>query len=469
MQFLSFPFLAFLATVFLLYWAFPRRRFQNVLLLAASLVFVASWSLQALALLLISALFEWLVGRRMERLTASRARLGLLWVSIGVNLAQLGFFKYAHFFLPQIRTATSLLGWNASSLSILVPVGISFWTLQKMTLTLDVYFGRCPAERNFGRFLLFVSFFPNIVSGPIERARRFLPQLDSARGWDSRRFSEGVWLFAIGALQKIVIADNVADCATALLQPKASGLAVLLGTWAYAIQIYSDFAGYSDMARGVARIFGIDIYQNFQAPYLATNLADFWRRWHASLTDWLNDYIFTPTSFVLRDWGTASILVATWATFLTSGLWHGTGWIFLFWGGIHALGLTIYTLTAKRRKKFNKKWGKMWWAKGLAGLITFHWVCLGYVFFRASSFGEAVEHLQALFLGPWGGLPKWNPAPLIASAIGITVLQSRIRSTGNVFWIFDLGVWTRVILYAVLGFLLLRFYAPAEKFIYFQF
>ncbi len=469
MQFLSFTFLAFVAAVFCLYWCFPHRRFQNLLLLAASLFFLASWNFETAALLVLSSLSEWFIARRLEKLSSPRPRLLLLWLSILLNLAQLAFFKYVHFFLPDLQSGFASLGWNASSLKILVPVGLSFWTLQKMTMTFDVYYGRTPAEPDFGRFLLFVSFFPNLVSGPIERARHFLPQLEQARKWNTERFSEGIWLFAIGAFQKIVIADNVADCATSLLQPGASGLAVLLGSWAYAMQIYGDFAGYSDMARGAARIFGIDLFQNFQAPYLATNLSDFWRRWHASLTDWLNDYIFNPVSFALRNWETAGIIIATWATFLTSGLWHGTGWIFLFWGGIHAFGLTLYTLTAKRRKKFSRKHGKTWWARGLAGIITFHWVCLGYIFFCAPSFSVACEHIHNLFLGPWAGLPHWNPAVLVASVIGIFLIQIQIRRTGSPFWVFRLGVWPRTLLYIILGFLLLRFYAPAEKFIYFQF
>jgi alginate O-acetyltransferase complex protein AlgI len=515
MQLVSVPFLVFVLGTFALYWGIRRRSFQNGLLLVASLACVATWSWSALAILVASTGAEWLIARAMgnrrirngiwsERLrrTGSRAigharrivpdriltpfgriaarplkrsrtsspeqRL-LLIASVALNIGQLAFFKYHRFFAPQLQ---ELLGHSRGAIaiaSLAAPVGLSFWTLQKMTLTLDVWLGRTDPVRSFRRALTFVAFFPNLVSGPIERARRFLPQLDSVRRWDPRLLSEAAWLVGIGLFQKIVVADNVGDCADALLKPGASSLAVLVGLWAYAIQIYADFSGYSDMARGVAKLFGIDLIQNFDAPYLAPNLSDFWKRWHASLTNWLNDYIFNTASMAWRDLGTWSIVAATWATFLASGLWHGTGWTFLAWGSIHAAGLTVLVLTKDHRKGWKARWGKTRWYTPSATILTFHWVCLGYLFFRAPSLAEAFAHLGSIGRGNWFELPPFEGHVLLLSAIAIFALQSLARRHRTPLWVFQQSVVLRTAIYLLLGLILFRLYAPAEKFIYFQF
>lgn len=469
MQFLSFEFLAALAGVFLLYWAIPRQKWQNLMLLVASLGLVAYLSRSALIILILSTVLEWILAMRMGSASTKRGKSLLLWTSAALNLAQLAFFKYSQFFLPEMTRLVAGFGLRTGTLHILMPVGLSFWTLQKMTLTLDVFYRRTMPEKNLLHCLLFTSFFPTLLSGPIEHSRNLLPQFRKTRTWDPHRFSEGVWLFALGAFMKAVIADNVADCAEALLGPGSSGFSVLLGMWAYAFQIYGDFAGYSYMARGCAKLMGIDITQNFMAPYLTRNLSDFWKHWHISLSGWLNEYIFVPTSMKLRRWKTGSIIFAIWLTFIVSGLWHGTGTTFFVYGCIHALGLTIFTLSKNRRKRLKERFGGAWleWA---AIIITFQWVCFGYMFFRAPSLSAAVMQLKSLFHA--SGNPAW-PAfdwkVLVLSGVAVFWLQLQVLRSRNVFWIFERTVWYRMAFYLVLGFLLLRFYAPSDRFIYFQF
>ena len=470
MQFLSWEFLAALAGVFLLYWSFPRRPWQNLLLLGTSLGLILYLDPAALAILAGSTFLEWLIALRLGSTASQVGRFRLLLLSVALNAAQLAFFKYSQFFLPQMTGLLHHLGFRTGMLRILMPVGLSFWTLQKMTLTLDVFYRRRPAERNFLNCLLFTSFFPTLLSGPIEYSRNLLPQFEKTRKWDAHRFSEGVWLFAMGAFLKAVVADNVASCAEDLLSPGNSGISILLGIWAYALQIFGDFAGYSYMARGCARFLGIDVTQNFLAPYLSRNLSDYWKHWHISLSTWLNDFIFVPTSMTFRGWGTASIVFAIWVTFLVSGLWHGTGLNFVVWGCIHALGLTLFSLTRRLRKRFKDHSGRDGWLKWVAVILTFNWACLGYIFFRSPNLPKAMQQLGSLFHNFWSPIaPSLNWGTLVLSALGVFWLQLRILRTRNVFWIFEEAVWYRVIFYLVLGFLLLRYYAPSDRFIYFQF
>jgi len=469
LQFLSFEFLIALAGVFLAYWAFPRRKWQNLLLLGASLGLVAYLSLSALLILILSTLLEWFLAQKMGSAATKRGKFLLLWTSVGVNLIQLAFFKYSHFFLPEMTRLLSGIGWNTGTLHILMPVGLSFWTLQKMTLTLDVFYRRTVPEKNPLLCLLFTSFFPTLLSGPIEHSRNLLPQFRKTRTWDSHRFSEGVWLFAMGAFLKAVIADNVAVCADSLLGPGSSGVSVLLGMWAYAFQIFGDFAGYSYMARGCAKLMGIDVTQNFMAPYLTRNLSDFWKHWHISLSGWLNEYIFVPTSMRLRRWRTGSILFAIWLTFIASGLWHGTGTTFFIYGCIHALGLTLFTLSKNGRKRLKERLGGAWleWS---AVIVTFHWVCLGYLFFRAPNLSAAFLQLRSLFHVSGNSIqPAFDWKVLLGSGLAVFWLQLQVSRSRNVFWIFERTVWYRMAFYLILGFLLLRFYAPSDRFIYFQF
>ncbi len=469
MQFLSLEFLLVFVGICLLNWIIPRKSWQNFLLLVASLALVFYINPIALLILVISTFLEWLIALKMGVTENKRDRATLLWTSVGMNLAQLAFFKYSQFFIPEMTQILFKLGFHPGVLKILMPVGLSFWTLQKMTLTLDVFYRRIQPEKNFFLCLLFTSFFPTLLSGPIERSRNFLPLLQKPRIWNSHTFSEGIWLFAIGAFLKAVIADNVAVCADVLLSRGHSGLSILLGIWAYTLQIYGDFAGYSYMACGWAKLLGLDITQNFMTPYLTRNISDFWKHWHISLSGWLNEYVFVPTSMKLRDWKTGSILFAIWLTFVASGLWHGTGMTFFVYGCIHAFGLTIFTLSKNARKRFKKKFdGPL--LNFLAILITFHWVCFGFIFFRAPNLTQAWEIVCNLFhhsVIPLGPVFDWKV--LCLTGFAVFWLQWQIAKDRNIFWIFERTIWYRVALYLLLGFVLLRFYETSDRFIYFQF
>jgi alginate O-acetyltransferase complex protein AlgI len=470
LQFLSSEFAAAFAAVFLLYWIGPGRAWQNFVLLAASLGFALCFGLQGAIVLAASTLVEWAIARSLGRTEAPQGRRILLWTSVVLNVGQLAFFKYAHFYVPQMTSLLGGMGVHTATLHILMPVGLSFWVLQKMTLTLDVFHRRMPAEKNPLNSLLFTAFFPTLLSGPIEHSRNLLPQFAKPRAWDTVRFSQGVWLFVIGAFQKAVLADNVGALSESLLAPGHTGLALMAGIWAYAFQLYGDFAGYSYMARGCARMLGIDIKQNFLAPYLATNVSDYWKHWHISLTGWLNEYIYSTLSMALRRWGTYGIVAGIWVTFIVSGLWHGTGWTFFVYGCFHALGITVFTLSKDVRKRFKKRFGDTGWPEWAAVFLTFHFVCMGYVLFRAPGLAAAVSTYADLFRGSWNPAAvevDWLTLGLCAAAS--FALQACIRPDKDVMWIFTRPVWFRVAFYLALGFLLMRFYAPSDRFIYQQF
>lgn len=431
MPFLSRGFLACLALALGLYWARPRAEWQNGVLLAASAGLLASFGGWSLAVLVGAMWVEQRLALAMEE-AGPRRRRGLLAASVASNLGLLAFFKYG---MPGVPAALARAGVGAGAWRVATPVGLSFWVLQKMTLALDVYYRRRPAERRLSRCLSFAGFFPTVVSGPIEGASRLLPQFDRARTFRPDRFAEGAWLFALGALQKAVLADNVAAVADGLLRPGRGGLAVACGAWAYAVQLYGDFAGYSYMARGCARLFGIELTQNFLAPYLRSNLSDYWRSWRVSLSGWLNEYVFTPVSLRLRHFGTAGVVAALWVTFVASGLWHGTGWAFFAYGCLHAFGLTVFTLTRSARKRLKARFGKARWLEAAAVLVTFQYVCLGYLFSRAPSLREAWRTVALLGRGPWspgsvGAREWWALAPCAFAAFG---LQWQVARAGDVF------------------------------------
>lgn len=463
MQFLSLQSLGFATVLVALYWLVPRRAWQNGLLTVASLGFLATFGAAAVGVLVVSTAVEWAIALRLGGATSLARRRAWLAVSVLLNIALLAYFKYGPTLLPGLAGA-------GGALAAVVPVGLSFWTLQKMSLTLDVYFRRQQPERNPLRCLLFASFLPTVLSGPIERAHKLLPQFAAVRSWSTRQFSEAVWLIVIGVFHKAVLADNVAVCADSLLQPGNSGLATLVGIWSYAINIYGDFAGYSYMARGLARLFGIDVTQNFLAPYLTANLSDFWKQWHISLSSWLTEFVFTPVAMALRRRGTLAIIAATWATFTISALWHGTGVTFVCWGAVHAIGWSTWVLGKAWRKWVKERYATQRWPTILAVVLTFHWVCLGYVFFRAATLQEAVSQLRGLLTGPWDPLALTVDWAILLPC-GVTALgfQWSVARSRSVFWIFDKSVWFRVVFYLVLLMLVLRFYAPSERFIYFQF
>jgi len=349
MLFHSLTFALFFAPVFALYCALDQRR-QNALLLAASLYFYGTWDVRFLGLLIASASIDYVAALRMAATSDARLRRRWLRLSLAGNFGILGFFKYCNFFVGSFQELLGSVGFatNSWALSIVLPVGISFYTFQAVSYAVDVYRGELQPIRRYGDYLLFVTFFPQLVAGPIERAGRLIPQILGPRSmtWDG--WCSGSLLLLIGLFKKMAVADMVAPYADRIFESHRSLSAATLwfGVYCFALQIYADFSGYSDMARGLARILGFELVENFRQPYFAANITDFWRRWHVSLSEWLRDYVYIPLG------GNRDGKFATYrnllATMMLGGFWHGASWNFIAWGGFHGFMLALHKLWTTR-------------------------------------------------------------------------------------------------------------------------
>ncbi len=344
MVFTSFDYAIFLALILAAYWALRVRSVQNVLLLVASYVFYGYIHPWFCILIAVSTVVDYCCGLGIQRFPRARGRF--LIVSLLANLGMLGFFKYFNFFYDNVAAALGNVGLMTSplALKIFLPVGISFYTFQTLSYTIDIYRGEMEPRRNFLDFALFVSFFPQLVAGPIERAKRFLPQIEQPRTWQAEMFFSAFPLMVRGYLKKLVIADNVAIFVDKIyMLDHPSFLLVLAGTIAFAVQIYTDFSAYTDIARATARLLGFDLVENFNSPYLAISPSDFWRRWHISFSTWIRDYLYIPLggSRVNTRLGHLFVLVTSMGL---SGLWHGAAWNFVLWGIYHGLLVFFYHL-----------------------------------------------------------------------------------------------------------------------------
>lgn len=343
MIFSSWLFASFFLVVFTAYWALRTRTSRHILLLVASYLFYMTWNPWLVALIIGSTILDYAVAVALDRLPTPRHRKLLLTASIVGNLGILALFKYADFFIVSLRTMLETAGihTNLSTLSLILPVGISFYTFQTLSYTIDVYRRQIPATRSLIDFALFVAFFPQLVAGPIVRASDFLPQLDSIKRFNWDRLSSATVLFLIGLTKKVLIADNLATLVDPVFaQPERYVSRDLwIAMFCYGGQIFCDFSGYTDMAIAVARAMGFDLCENFRSPYLATSLPDFWRRWHISLSTWLRDYLYIPLGGSrFSRWLTYRNLMIT---MLLGGLWHGASWTFVVWGAIHGLALAV--------------------------------------------------------------------------------------------------------------------------------
>ena len=343
MVFNSLHFVWFFVAFYGAYRVLPHRA-QNWLLLIASYYFYAAWDWRFLGLLVASTLVDFTCARLLSRASTPRARRALLIVSLGFNLTLLGFFKYFNFFADSLHNLFAVLGWQVDvfTLRVLLPVGISFYTFVTMSYVIDVYRREIPATRDLLDFAVFVAFFPHLVAGPILRASTLLSQIDSPRRITREQLRDGAWLIAWGYFQKVFVADNLAGLANAAFDPAVphTGVNVLLGVYAFAFQIYGDFAGYSNIARGTSKLMGIELIENFRFPYLVRTPQAFWRNWHISLSTWLRDYLYIPLGGSRgSEWQTRRNLFLT---MVLGGLWHGAAWTFVVWGIYHGVLLIAY-------------------------------------------------------------------------------------------------------------------------------
>lgn len=404
MFFNSLAFAIFLPVVFFLYWfVFNKtKNTQNALLIIASYYFYSCWDWRFLFLLVFSTFLDYYTGIRIEKSANDKARKFWFWLSIVVNLGFLGVFKYFNFFSDSFAQLLTSVGFKASPilLNVILPVGISFYTFHGLSYVIDIYYKRIKAEYNFVDYSLFVSYFPLLVAGPIERATHLLPQVKVQRTFDLEKAKEGLAQFVWGLVKKVVIADTCATYANAVFDhyPSMNSLSLILGAIYFAFQIYGDFSGYSDMALGMSKLFGIDLLKNFNYPYFSRDIAEFWRRWHISLSSWFRDYLYIPLGGSQGGmWGKVR---NTFIIFLVSGFWHGANWTYVVWGLLNAAYFLPLLLLNKNRNNT----GPIVVAfdgKGLKTigniLLTFMLSSIAWVFFRAKSITDAVLYLKQLF------------------------------------------------------------------------
>lgn len=410
MNFATVQYLIFLIVVFGYYWHLPRRQ-QNLFLCVASYFFYASWDWRFLSLIIISTLADFLTGARIHQATSATKRRGWLILSLAINLGILGYFKYFNFFADSLTNLAQALGWHLSrsTLDIILPVGISFYTFQTMSYSLDIYRGKLKPTRHLIDFAAFVAFFPQLVAGPIVRAREFVFQLEIDRKFNGTDFQIGLTRLLYGLFKKTFIADTIGVHLVDPIFAKPGDFSPLFLWFAlvgYGIQIYADFSGYSSMAIGSARMLGFRIPENFSFPYLSRNISEFWQRWHMTMSRFFRDYVYIGLGG--NRGGLLRTLRNLAATTLISGLWHGAGWTFIVWGGLHGVYLAINQLWRLRFRtapaEANGASGHGWrWSFVPAWLLTYLSVHLAWVLFRAQDFATARIYLQGMVLPAGGG------------------------------------------------------------------
>ena len=404
MLFNSIDFAIFLPIVFILYWFVAKNnlKFQNLLIVLASYLFYGWWDWRFLALIAFSTLVDYTIGIKLLKQENPTKRKLLLWSSILVNLGFLGFFKYYNFFLDNFITAFSFFGQNiqAYSLNIILPVGISFYTFQTLSYSIDIYRRKLEPTKDFLAFSAFVCFFPQLVAGPIERATHLLPQFYNKRQFDYAKAVDGLRQIIWGLFKKIVIADNCAQFANEIFNNSVdhNGSTLVLGALFFTFQIYGDFSGYSDIAIGTSRLFGFDLMQNFNFPYFSRDIAEFWRRWHISLSTWFRDYLYIPLGGSRG--GTWMKVRNTFIIFIVSGFWHGANWTFIIWGALNAIYFLPLLLSNNNRNNIDTvAQGKQLpsFKEFFSMLITFGLTVFAWIFFRANNIEHAISYISGIF------------------------------------------------------------------------
>ena len=478
MLFNSLNFAIFLPIVFLLYWFVTNKHLnlQNALLLVASYFFYACWDWRFLFLLIFSTLLDYYTGLKMQDAENQKVKRFWFWLSVTVNLGFLGVFKYYNFFAESFADSLSHFGFqiNPYTLSIILPVGISFYTFHGLSYVIDIYKDRIKAERNFVDYAVFVSFFPLLVAGPIERATHLLPQIKKERTFDYAKAVDGLRQILWGLFKKIVIADQCAFYANQIFNNSSdySGSTLFLGAIFFTFQIYGDFSGYSDIALGTARLFGIELLRNFAFPYFSRDIAEFWRRWHISLSSWFKDYLYIPLGG--SKGGTWMKIRNTFIIFIVSGFWHGANWTFIAWGALNALFIMPSIIIKTNRNNIDiVAQGKLFpTVKELSQIImTFCLTVFAWIFFRSENLTSALFYINKMFSSLLFTLPKIRPYTLFVLMMFFVLIEWLGRE--QKYAIEHLGLkWRpvfRYIMYYFIIFSLFWFAGKSQQFIYFQF
>ncbi len=477
MFFNSLHFAIFLPIVFALYWFFgtKAKTNQNVILILASYFFYSCWDWRFLLLLLFSTLLVYFTALKIESSVAELSRKLWLWLSVVLSLGVLGIFKYYDFFATSFADLANNIGFQVSPilLKIILPVGISFYTFHGLSYSIDIYFKRIKAERNLIDYSLFVSYFPLLVAGPIERATHLLPQLKVKRVFNFEKAKEGIYQIIWGLVKKVVIADSCSMYANAIFDHynTMNSLSLMLGAVYFAFQIYGDFSGYSDIALGTSKLFGIDLLKNFDFPYFSRDIAEFWRKWHISLSSWFRDYIYIPLGgskgskiFQIRN-----VVII----FLISGFWHGANWTYVAWGFINALYFIPLLVLNRNRKNLDtfKISPDLASVKIIFNiLITFTITCLAWIFFRAKTIHDAFSYIYRMG-SDWHFAPQYFKFDRYSYELIIMILVFVMVEWNNRYKIEPLSgrySWLKVIL-SIIAILTLGVFTDYKNFIYFQF
>jgi alginate O-acetyltransferase complex protein AlgI len=478
MIFNSIDFAIFLPIVFILYWALQKYalKWQNIFVALASYLFYGWWDWRFLLLILFSTVIDYSIGISLGKTSDEKKRMYLLWSSIAVNLGILGFFKYYNFFLDNFITAFQFFGTDItySSIKIILPVGISFYTFQTLSYSIDVYRRKLEPTIDFIAFSAFVSFFPQLVAGPIERATNLLPQFNKKRTFNYDQASQGLYLIIWGLFKKVVIADSCALYANSIFSDYESmnSASLALGAIYFAFQIYGDFSGYSDIAIGTSRLFGFDLMRNFNLPYFSRDIAEFWRRWHISLSTWFRDYLYIPLGGSRGDkW---SQIRNTFIIFIVSGFWHGANWTFIVWGTLNALYFIPLLIRGKNRRyidivALDSKLPSI--REFISMISTFSLITLGWIFFRSDTIGEALGYIIRMFSFDFEGgfqfLANARYTPELLPILGMfLVLDWNSRRNEHPF--FSKFKWLKIAI-VLTCILTLGVFSNPASFIYFQF
>jgi len=478
MLFNSINFALFLPVIFMLYWWVNDKslKLQNVLLLVASYFFYACWDWRFLFLLIFSTGLDYYTGIKMHEANNQNRKKFWFWLSIGANLGFLGVFKYYNFFAESLAESLSNIGFQANfwTLQVILPVGISFYTFHGLSYVIDIYKNRIIPEKNIVTYSLFVSYFPLLVAGPIERATHLLPQIKEKRTFDYTKAVDGLRQILWGLFKKVVIADSCAKYANLIFNNSDdySGSTLVLGAVFFAFQIYGDFSGYSDIALGVSRLFGIELLKNFNFPYFSRDIAEFWRRWHISLSTWFRDYLYVPLGGSRG--GMKMKIRNTFIIFLVSGFWHGANWTFIVWGFLNALFImpSIILNTNRNNLDIIAKGKSLPTFKELASvMLTFGLTVLAWIFFRADTVGDAVNYISGIFSSSLMSFPSVFPKMEILLVCCFLVMEwfgrennyaiekLHVKVAKPMRWVFYYGVIVAIVYFG----------GEEQKFIYFQF